>query len=218
MKPLFCLICLALCLPASAEVTIVGPDRLAVREAALLNVEGITAQQFASCTLAVFPAENQPQIVALQTLDNRPVLFVTGGTPGRFALILDVNVPKQYALVIHELEIGFPPDPPIPPVPTPTPEPGEGLTVVIVEESSLTTPAQEAVLTGPWRAWCRENGYRVRRIEKDSTAVDAQPFIKNASDLPYVFFVSDSGDRYESCPLPSAADMLTRCKKWGAKK
>ena len=218
MKGCLFLLCLAICLPASGEVTIVGPDRLAVREAALLYVEGVTVDQFRQCEVTMVPATNRPLVVALQTLNNKPVLYVQGQFAGAFWLIVDVNIPDAYALVVQPLTIGTGPDPTPDPDPEPHPTPGEGLTVIVIEDPQKRTPDQQTVLSGPWRAWCQQRAYSVRQVRAGSPAPDAAKWIKGAGDLPFVYFVSDAGKVYEKIPLPAtAADMLTRCKKWGAK-
>jgi len=115
------------------DVSILGPDSLEVREADLFHVEGLTAEQFADCIVSVFPKKDKPQVLVLQTLNNKPVLYIKGRTAGKFAVILDVNIVGKYDLVIHELTIGGGPPPPDP---TPDPIPGQKWQVVIINESS----------------------------------------------------------------------------------
>ena len=134
----------------AADVTINGPNELDVKEADLLFVEGLSSEQFAECTVRVYPEQDKPQVLVLQTLNSVPVLYVKGRSAGKFAVILDVNVPGCYALVIHELVIGGDDEededqdddvnPPPPPVP-----PGE-LAVILVHESRDTTPDKSGPL------------------------------------------------------------------------
>jgi len=124
---------------AAAAVTIAGPNTLDTKEAALLYIEGMSADQFAGedkSTIAIYPDnEQKPIVVVLQSLGNQPVIYVQGQHAGAFALILDVNMPGAFEIVIHELTIGGEPDPPDPPIPPDPPVPGAKYNVVILYET-----------------------------------------------------------------------------------
>ena len=207
---------------STGKAAIIGPDKIAVGEGELFDVQGVTAEEFADCSIAVFPVKNRPQVLVLQTLNSRPVLYVKGRHSWKGAIILDVNIPGAYQIVIHELTIGGGPDPDPRPDPDPDPTPGEGLTVIIVENTDRggRSPEQFRVLNGQWRKWCRENKYLVRQVHADSKAPDVAPWIKIATSkgLPYVFFVDDNGKVYQQTALPDSAEKLfDLVKKWGAK-
>lgn len=206
---------------AKGKAAIIGPDKIAVGEGELFDVKGVTAEEFAQCSVALFPIKNRPQVLVLQTLNSQPVLYVKGRHPWKGAIILDVNIPDAYQIVIHELTIGGGPIPPPPP-----PPPGKGLTVIIIEESSDRTPEQYRVMMSPWRAWMKGEGYLVRIVDKDIVGPKGKPppdlaaFLTSArnKDLPHVYFVADDGSVYEDSRLPDALVMMAAVKKWGAKK
>ncbi len=97
---------------AFGEVTIQGPNQLDVKEADLFPVNGVTVEEFAKCSVYARPEEGHPRVLILKTLDNKPVLFVKGLTPGKFDIILDVNIVGKYELVFHTLTIGKSPETP----------------------------------------------------------------------------------------------------------
>ncbi len=187
------------------DVTITGPDELAVNEADLFDVNGLTADQFAQCTVAVFPKENHPEVLVLQTLNNQPILYVKGRHVWDGALMLDVNTCPYHGFKIKELEIGggpVPPDPPDPP--DPPPPPNQKWEIVIVHESddAVNLPRSQQVMLKSltFRKQLKDAGHRLLAI------VDHQ--IKNAKDgipaglAPY--FGACEGDklpRIGLCPL-----------------
>lgn len=135
---------LTLATAAWPKVTITGPSQLDVKEADLLAIDGIGPADYGKSVIRVYPETKDLQVFPLKTFADQIVLYVKGLKPGEFAIILDVNIPGQYDLVIHELTIGKgKPEPdPIPP-----PVPGD-LSVVAVYETLDRSPEETAVLIG----------------------------------------------------------------------
>ena len=169
------------------DVTITGPDELAVNEADLYYVDGLTAEQFAQCSVALFPTENRPTVLVLQTLNNQPILYVKGRHAWDGSLILDVNTCPDHGFKIKELEIGggpVPPDPPDPPDP-PVPPPDQKWQVLIIHEPDREDNlprSQQAILNSlTFRKRLKDAGHVLRGIVSPNAKViggsDLQQFV-----------------------------------------
>jgi len=107
------------------------------------------------------------------------------------------------------------PDPPIPPVPPnpdpPIPDPPLPTTeVVIVRETSTTTPEQAAViLDRTWEQLAREAGVTVQRLDRDQLPARLLPLKDKAKDGPVVCFICEDVAKAVVVPLPDSAEALT---------
>ena len=211
-------------------VTIDGPDKLDVKEAELFFVEGLTIEEFKSCAVHVRPEENKPRVLVLQTTNNLPVLFVKGSSPGKFDIILDVNIPTKYELVFHALQIGEgvdpvdPPDPIDPPLP-----PGKKWQVAVVyeKEDAIKLPAaQRLIISGlKFRDKLKAAGHKLvpggiidqHIVDADgSVPADLKPYLDAAKGkvMPRLCIAPISGGDVLDFPLPATeADVLELLEK-----
>lgn len=159
--------------------------------------------------------------------DELPPFLFAGTTAGSRSLALQVKMPGWDLFIPCTFDYGGGPNPPPPP-----PSPIAHMTVVVVEESDTNAPhgrtAQQAAVLfhAPTLKWLRENGHRMRLVDKDETAPDVRPYVDQAmaAGIPHVFFLDSSAGepiRYEG-PLmrkdETAETFLELLKEYGAEK
>jgi len=118
---------------AEAAVVIVGPSQLDAGTPVFLQVSGLPPANAKDLRSEVFP--KSPQVMFVQLFDGagQPVLFFWASKQQRYAIILDVNIPGAYQLLIHEIAVGVDPGPD--PDPDPDPDPNGKYQIVIFAES-----------------------------------------------------------------------------------
>jgi len=107
----FCLACL--CEAASID----GPTEVELGTPAIFTIKDLPAEHLDKFDWQVFGKPDDAMVLDLADRQGNPVLIFWCRTPGRYAVIADVNVPPdQFELIIHEFVVGeVSPDPPLPP-------------------------------------------------------------------------------------------------------
>jgi len=193
-------------------VAIVGPEKVKPGRMAAFQLKGLPAESLNAFDWIVF---NKPDdAVVLDLADRRtgePVLVFQSETPGKYALIADVNVLplEDCQLLVHEFVVGEPNPPPPPP-----PPPNKVTFGRIVEErdnhSKLPIEQVWVIDSSKVRALFDAGNFQVRdddvEDEKDKAPPEWVPFIKRARDvigLPALFLMDSKGQVVWEGPVPA---------------
>ena len=217
MKRLVFTVLILLFSVSSFAAEIIGPSELDLKEADLFFVDGVTTEEFADCVVDVYPEENAPQVLVLQTLNSKPVLYIKGRTKGNFVILLDVNIPGRYELVKKEISIGGGPEPPPDPI-DPPPLPGSKWRVGIVYESSeidnLSKEQQQIINSLKFRSMLRSKGHVlvpggiVDKDKKGELTGELEAFLADSKgkELPRICLIPIDGGKVRGFDLPSSVD------------
>lgn len=192
-----------LCEAASVD----GPTQVDPSTPAVFTIRDVPAEHLDKFNWQVFGKPDDAMVLDLADRSGNPVLMFWCKTPGRYAVIADVNVPPdQFELIIHEFTVGQPkpnPGPHPDPRPDPPPEPTAVFGVIIEERSDRTklTPQRAMVFENKSiRDLFAAGAFHVRdddvKNEDGQTPADMKPYIDRARKLglPVLFLVNASGD------------------------
>jgi hypothetical protein len=136
-------------------VTVIGPTEADPGTPVFLTLEGVAGEQAKDINWGLFPQTETTQFIQLFDAASRPICFFWSKTAGRYVIFVDINIPGEYRLILHELQYGeaAPPTPPVPPVPPP-PEPSAELAALVAPITPLIVGEHVAVdaarLTSYW--------------------------------------------------------------------
>ena len=108
------------CLACFCEAaTIDGPTKVELGTPAVFTIKDVPTEHLDKFDWQIFGKPDDAMVLDLADRQGNPVLVFWCKTPGRYAVIADVNVPPdQFELIIHEFvvgKVGPDPDPPPPP-------------------------------------------------------------------------------------------------------
>ncbi len=216
MKPLFAIItamCLVMTtsLPAVAEVTIDGPDKIQpASQPQKYTISGATLTDLVQgqAKLIWFPRAGV-QVWDAASWTGQPYLLVTAEKPGK--ILLAVTYAKDRGLVYAEKEVEAagenPPQPPEPPGPG-----GKKQLVIVLESNDLDNlpRAQQAIAASlKLRQALEAQGHRFLQVLTPAQAANAPPALApffaavDGHELPRIAIAPINGGPITDYPLPA---------------
>ncbi len=168
---------------------------------AVFTIRDVSAEHLDKFNWQIFGKPPDAMVIDLDDRSGNPVLMFWCRSPGKYAVIADVNVPPdQFELIIHEFTVGTPqPNP----QPDPDPNPTAVYGVIIEERSDRTqlSPQRAMIFENKSiRDLFSEGAFQVRDDdvlnEDGQTPADIKPYIDRARTVgfPTLFLVNAQGD------------------------
>ncbi len=210
----------SIAVPVSAA-SLVGPKEAPVRTPVWLTLDGVPANAVGDTKWGLFPQHDGDQFMRLFDAEGRPVCFFWSSTPGKRAIFVDVNVPGNYQLLIHEIAYGEGEVKPVPFPPDPKPNPTPGKRHVIILEETGPKPADQKrreeytkILFSPkLRSYLKEKGHQLTIPDVSDVPRElAQRKLADQS-LPRLIIEDGDGKLLYQGPLPKTVDAVIKTIK-----